>query len=79
MSGKEYEMRPIGGSQAQHNQNADRVRTSSVIAADFQYLRQTMNNQTAADQSRKTSRLSKGLNPDTSRAPKQPQCNPCLT
>ena len=48
----------------------DRPRTSTAIAKEFQYLRQKMENEAQIEKARKTSRLSRGLNPD---APKPPQ------
>jgi hypothetical protein len=48
----EYEMSSVNSGQsrpnAHHNQSDDKPRTSSVIAADFQYLRQKMANDVAA-------------------------------
>lgn len=42
----------------------EKPRTSSVAALQFQRLKQIQQNEVAADKSRKTSRISKGLNPD---------------
>lgn len=50
-----------------HVPQGEKPRTSSVIAADFQYLRQKMANEVAAEKSRKTSRITKGLDPDAPR------------
>ena len=50
--------------------NPDRPRTSTAVAREFQYLRQKMENEVEIDKARKTSRISRGLNPD---APKPPQ------
>lgn len=61
----------VGESRPSQVNNADRPRTSSVIAADFLYLKQKMQNDHAANVSRKTSRLSKGLDPNAPRKTKQ--------
>lgn len=49
----------------------NRPRTSS-FAIEFEGLRQRMNNNAQAEKSRKTSRISKGLNPDVPRPEKNP-------
>lgn len=44
--------------------NEERPRTSSAAALQFQRLKQLQQNEIAAQQSRRESRASKGLNPD---------------
>jgi len=64
-----------------HNQNtlsvfeADRPRTSTAIAREFQYLRQKMENDVEIVKARKTSRMSRGLNPDAPLPPQPPKGN----
>jgi hypothetical protein len=64
---KEYELgevnRPNNG---QYAEQGPRV-TNTALAVEFQRMRQTMKNVNDATQSRKTSRLTKGLNPDVPR------------
>ena len=45
----------------------DRPRTSSVLATNFRLLGDQMKNQAMADDSRRKSRATKGLNPDAPR------------
>lgn len=50
--------------------NEQRPRTSSLAAIQYQRLKQMQQNEVAADKSRKSSRISKGLNPDAPKARK---------
>lgn len=52
----------------------DRPRTSTAIAREFQYLKQKMGNDNQIERSRKTSRMSKGLNPDAPKPYQPPKC-----
>ena len=54
----------------------DRPRTSTAIAREFQYLRQKMENDSEIVKARKTSRLSRGLNPDAPLPPQPPKGTP---
>jgi hypothetical protein len=51
-------------------QDEETRRTSSALAANFQAIRQKTQNHVAADKSRKTSRLTKNLDPNVP-APKK--------
>ncbi len=64
----EYEMRDIN----RHPED-DRVRTNSVIVTNFTAVRQTLSNLNAADESRRTSRIAQGRDPNAPRAPKEPE------
>ena len=57
----------------------DRPRTSTAIAREFQYLRQKMENDSEIVKARKTSRLSRGLNPDAPLPPQPPKGTPFLS
>ena len=57
----------------------DRPRTSSVAAQLFQTLKHKQQNTAEAEKSRRTSRLSKGLNPDVPRPQQQPKGIPVPT
>jgi hypothetical protein len=59
-----------------HRPGPTEQRTSSVIAANYQYLRQKTSTNVAIEKSRKTSRISKGLDPD---APKSKNLEPIGT
>ena len=61
---QEYELAPIKKGQPY---DEDRPRTSSVAAQIFQTLKHKQQNNAEAEKSRRTSRLSKGLNPDVPR------------
>jgi hypothetical protein len=52
----------------------ERPRTSTAIAREFQYLKQKMENDVEIDKARKTSRISRGLNPDVPRPVQPPKC-----
>ena len=54
----------------------DRPRTSTAIAREFQYLRQKMENDGEIVKARKTSRISRGLNPDAPLPPQPPKGTP---
>ncbi len=54
----------------------ERPRTSTAIAREFQYLKQKMENDVEIDKARKTSRISRGLNPDVPRPVQPPKCTP---
>ena len=45
----------------------ERPRTSSVIVTNFRYLHDQMQNTAMAEESRRTYRMSKGLNPNAPR------------
>jgi len=54
--------------------DSERPRTSTAVAREFQYLKQKMGNDAMVDKARKTSRLSRGLNPDAPKPPQNPKC-----
>jgi len=52
----------------------ERPRTSTAIAREFQYLKQKMENNVVVDKARRTSRMSRGLNPDVPRPAEPHKC-----
>ena len=50
----------------------ERQPTNSALVTEFRRVSQMVQNTNAAEKSRKTSRLSKGLNPDVPRSVAQP-------
>lgn len=70
----EYEMQDIPRTSVQKYEN--RPRTSSFVAATFQGMKMRQENEVAAEKSRRTSRISKGLNPDVPRPVTIPKCKP---
>lgn len=65
---KEYEMRE---GPPQYGRE-ERQPTSSALITEFRRVSQMVQNTNAAEKSRKTSRISKGLNPDVPRPANQP-------
>lgn len=74
---KEYEMTEVPrGSALQRPENRAQAPRSSLLIANFQTLKQIQQNEVAAEQSRKTSRLSRGMDPNVPRpkhAPERPK------
>ena len=68
-------MRQIGDAPHPSHHDEDRPRTSSIAAFGMS-LKQRQQNAAAADQSRRVSRASKGLNPSVER-PKAPPKGKC--
>lgn len=69
--GREVEMKDA---HPKHPLDGERHRTSSAAAIQFQRLKQMQQNDVAAQKSRKTSRISKGLNPDVPKPNKAYLC-----
>lgn len=53
------------------------VKRNSIVATNYQLLKQKQQNDVAADKSRRSSRISKGLNPNVER-PKAAPVGKCL-
>lgn len=70
---KEYELQDIPRGLSVHR-DMDRPRGSSAMIANFQTVKHIQQNEFAAEQSRKTSRLSRGLDPNVPRPKHPPQC-----
>ena len=75
---KEYELQDVQRGLSV-NRNQDKPRGSSVLIAGFQTLKHIQQNDVAAERSRKTSRLSRGLDPNVPRPKNPPQGIPSTT
>ncbi len=80
MSGKQgqgIELRQTGNNANIVVGEVERPRTSTAIAREFQYLKQKMENEVQIEKARRTSRMSRGLNPDAPKPIQPPKCTFC--
>lgn len=78
-AGQGIELRQTGNNANIVVAEGDRPRTSTAIAREFQYLKQKMENEVQIEKARRTSRMSRGLNPDVPKPVNPPKCKLCST
>ena len=72
--GQGIELHQTGNYANPHAAEGERPRTSTAVAREFQYLKQKMENNVVVDKARRTSRMSRGLNPDVPRPLEPHKC-----